>query len=217
MFPRWLAVLVVVAAWFALAGLWHTVWATRRFGQRRPLAPPTGSELEGIQYALFAGMMPWAKESARRHLPTFAAGVMYHVGIAAGFLVLVATLLSQHLGAMATTTLFTLSVVGAAAGAGLLVKRQATFALRAISTPDDFVANSLVTAFLIAAATTLKVPRFAALFLVIATLLLVYMPLGKIRHCVLFFVSRITFGRFFGRRGVLPHRTAEVGDSHVGR
>ncbi len=112
--------------------------------------------------------------------------------------------------------LFWCLVGGAVAGAGLLVKRPATFALRAISTPDDYVANVLVTAFVIAAAATVRTGKFAVPFLAIAVLLLLYVPLGKIRHCALFFVSRITFGRFFGRRGVLARPAAHVGDSHAG-
>ncbi len=38
-----------------------------------------------------------------------------------------------------------------------------------------------------------------------AILLLLYVPLGKIYHMLLFFVSRALFGLQFGRRGVLQH------------
>jgi hypothetical protein len=37
-----------------------------------------------------------------------------------------------------------------------------------------------------------------------ATALFLYLPFGKIRHCVFFFSTRYHFGAFFGRRGVLP-------------
>jgi len=217
MTPRWLALSVVVAFLFAVLGIAHTLWATRRFGSRRPLAPAVGGEDAGIRYALFAGMMPWAKESARKHVPTFLAGVVYHMGIAAGFIVLLAVLTSYNAAEPVRSILFSCLVGGAVAGAGLLVKRQATYALRAISTPDDYMANGLVTAFVIAAAATLRAGQFAVPFLAIAVLLLLYVPLGKIRHCALFFVSRITFGRFFGRRGVLPRPAAPIGDSRAGR
>jgi hypothetical protein len=40
---------------------------------------------------------------------------------------------------------------------------------------------------------------------IISAITFVYVPLGKIRHCLYFFFSRIFFGKFFGRRGVLPH------------
>jgi hypothetical protein len=217
MTPFWLRALVVAAGLFAAGGLTTTILATRRFRPRQPLAPPEGSEWQGVQYALFAGMMPWAKESARRHLPTYFTGITYHVGIAAGLLTLVTTLLSSEATGIAKIVLSVLTILGAAAGIGLLAKRAVTPALRAISTPDDVISNGLVTLFLVAAASTLWTPQFAIVFLVIATVLLVYMPVGKIRHCFLFFVSRITFGRFFGRRRVLPHPAVEPGESHVGR
>ena len=161
-------------------------------------------------------MMPWAKESARQHLLTYFTGIIYHLGIACGFVVLVAATLSWQFTDTLKVTLLILTLLGAVAGIGLLVKRAVTSSLRAISTPDDVISNGLVTIFLIAAATTLWVPMATYAFLIITILLLVYIPLGKIRHCFLFFCSRITFGRFFGRRGVLPRQTLNAKDLNVG-
>ena len=201
---------------FAVLGLIITIRANMKFGQRSELAPSTGSRWRGTQYALFAGMMPWAKESARQHLLTYFTGIIYHLGIAGGFVVLVGTSLSWQFSETLKITLMVLTLLGAVAGIGLLVKRAATLSLRSISTPDDVISNGLVTVFLIAAATSLWVPQITIGFLVISILLLVYIPLGKIRHCFLFFCSRITFGRFFGRRGVLPQQTLDAKDLNVG-
>jgi hypothetical protein len=106
--------------------------------------------------------------------------------------------------------------IGAVAGIGLLVKRATTLVLRAISTPDDVISNGLVTLFLILAAVTIRVPSAGTGFLIVGAVLFLYIPLGKIRHCLLFFSSRISFGRFFGRRGVLPHDASQAEESHVG-
>ena len=35
--------------------------------------------------------------------------------------------------------------------------------------------------------------------------MLIYVPLGKIRHCIYFFFSRRFFGLFVGRRAVIHH------------
>lgn len=217
MTARWLTVLIIAAALYAVVGLLAAYRASLKFGPRRNFAPPTGSEWQGIRYSLFDGMMPWAKESARRHLPTYITGIVYHLGIAAGFLVLISTLVSHDLTSSAKIVLMSLTLLGAAAGLGLLIKREIKATLRSISTPDDFLSNGLVTIFLIVAAGTLWKPQFAAAFLIVATMLFLYIPLGKIRHCFFFFLSRVTFGRFFGRRNVLPHRAANAKDSHVGR
>jgi hypothetical protein len=37
-----------------------------------------------------------------------------------------------------------------------------------------------------------------------AIVLLLYVPLGKIRHCLFFFATRYHTGIYFGRRGTLP-------------
>ena len=41
---------------------------------------------------------------------------------------------------------------------------------------------------------------------IITIVVLLYVPVGKIRHCFFFFYSRILFGMFFGRRKVLGHK-----------
>ncbi len=217
MIAFWLILLLIAAALFAVFGLIFTIATSLKFGHRSELAPSSGSQWRGTQYALFAGMMPWAKESARQHLLTYFTGIIYHLGIACGFVILVATMLSWQFSETLEITLMVLTLAGAVAGIGLLVKRAVTLSLRAISTPDDVVSNGLVTIFLIAAAVTLWIPQITVAFLIITILLLVYIPLGKIRHCFLFFCSRITFGRFFGRRGVLPHQTLSAKDTNVGR
>jgi hypothetical protein len=40
---------------------------------------------------------------------------------------------------------------------------------------------------------------------IVAAVTFVYVLLGKIRHCLYFFFSRMFFGKFFGRRAVFPH------------
>ena len=54
-------------------------------------------------------------------------------------------------------------------------------------------------------------PRPAdGLWLAEAVLLLVYAPLGKIRHCLFFFTTRYQLGAFFGRRGTFPPAGASM-------
>jgi len=42
------------------------------------------------------------------------------------------------------------------------------------------------------------------LFFVVAVVMFLYVPLGKIRHCFFFFYARILLGLFYGKRGVWP-------------
>ncbi len=100
--------------------------------------------------------------------------------------------------------------LGLIAGLGLLIKRMVTPSLSAISVPDDFIANLLVNLILASGIAFLINVSWLPLFYLISILLLVYIPIGKIRHCALFFVTRLIFGRYFGRRGVYPAASAKV-------
>lgn len=43
-----------------------------------------GPPKRGVLYAFTFGMMPWAKESTRRHMLAYLRGVGFHAGIFAG-------------------------------------------------------------------------------------------------------------------------------------
>ena len=57
------------------------VLKTSSFGKMPVYAKPQGKGKEGIFYAFGKGMMPWEKDSARRHILTYIGGMLYHGGI----------------------------------------------------------------------------------------------------------------------------------------
>lgn len=183
------------------------VWRTRSFGRHRLYSHPAGNAWRGILYALGQGMLPWEKESAAKHLPTYIAGIFYHGGIFAAIFFALTQAVLARLPRFAVPLLQILMVAGLLAGAGLLIKRVASAPLRAISCLDDFVANLLVDLFLLGGLLASWRKAILPAFLIIAALTFIYMPVGKIRHCFFFFYSRILFGSYFGRRGVLPRPT----------
>ncbi len=177
--------------------------------RRRPLPPDRsplkGNPTHGIVYAFTAGMMPWAKESTRLHGIAYLRGIGFHLGI---FAALGAFLLSPFWGALPALLSWTLSGVialGAILGAAGGVLRLVEHNLRGLSLPDDHFAVWLVSAWLALSAIALHGPGWLPAYYLLSAVTLAYIPLGKIRHCLYFFFSRIFFGRFFGRRGVFPH------------
>jgi hypothetical protein len=198
---RW-SVLVASAASLAALAV-RARWAAA-FGSPETCAPARGSARRGIAYALGRGLLPWEKESARHHLVTYSAGILYHVGIFSAFAVL-AALTASYSPPRPIVLLIRLGLAtGLVSGVGLLGKRAALPLSRALSRLDDYAANLLVDLFLaFALAASLDV-RAAVPFMTLSVILLLYIPMGKIRHCVFFFRSRINFGRLLGRRGVLP-------------
>lgn len=168
-------------------------------------SPMKGVPAHGITYAFTTGMMPWAKESTRIHMVAYLRGIGFHIGI---FAALGTLLISPFWSWMPGPFKLLLTAVlgmGAILGAAGGLMRLAEHNLRGLSTLDDHFAVWLVTIFTAFAALALWNRTFQVGFYLVSALTLVYVPLGKIRHCLFFFFSRIFFGKFFGRRAVFPH------------
>ncbi|PWB72773.1 hypothetical protein C3F09_06095 [candidate division GN15 bacterium] len=174
-------------------------------GRKSLFSRPAGSESQGIRYAFTQGMMPSAKESVRMHQPTFIAGLLYHTGVFAAAFNLLLALLHVPIPPAMVLIIRVVMLVGFISGIALLIKRLAMPKMRIISTPDDVIANIIVDLFLATSIAFTMSKTLEPWLLGISILLLLYIPIGKIRHCVFFFVTRLNFGRLFGRRGVLPH------------
>jgi hypothetical protein len=182
------------------------VLKTRSFGRKPVYAKSQGKGKKGIFYAFGKGMMPWEKESARRHILTYIGGTLYHGGIFAAFFYLFSLVISFEM-IMPLKFLFSILMgLGFFSGVGLLVKRILLVPLRKISCADDFGANLVVDVFLALALLNTFYPELKTYFYAISIILFLYIPVGKIRHCVFFFYTRILFGLFYGRRGVLPRK-----------
>jgi nitrate reductase gamma subunit len=156
-------------------------------------------------------MSPAAKESAREHLPTWFAGVGYHLGIFAGLGYVALLLVGIEPEGTLRWGLRVLLLAGALCGIGLLAKRTLTPHLRGLSCPDDFLSNLLATAFVALACARTIFLRLDAAFLAETMLLFLWVPLGKIRHCLFFFTTRYHSATHFGRRGTFPPGTIPSG------
>ena len=190
-------------AWFLLLLALRTAVVLRR-GYRLELGAPKGDPRRGILYSLTFSMLPWKKDSTRRHPWTYAAGMGMHLGL---FATLVFALGRRFASwpEWSVPLFGAAAAVGLASALGLFVKRSTKVYMHAISSLDDFLANSLVQLYLLGGALTAFSEGANPFWRLTAVLLLVYVPLGKIYHMLLFFVSRALFGLQFGRRGVLQH------------
>ncbi len=193
---------VLAGAWCA-AALLLEFHRAKAFGQRRLFAPALGDPMAGVLYAFTKGMAPQAKESVRRNPLSYAAGMLYHCGLFAAFALLVLSLGGLNVHGLSLGLTFG-ALVGALAGLALFAKRIFKAHLRGLSCPDDFVSNLLATVFAALAGLTVFRPEIQSVWMLATCALLVYMPLGKIRHCLFFFSTRYHSGAFFGRRGVFP-------------
>lgn len=189
--------------WFLLLMAVRTAVVLRR-GYRVELGLAKGDPKRGVLYSLTFSMLPWKKDSTRRHTATYAAGMGMHIGI---LLTLVFAVGRRFWSCpeWALPLFGIAAAVGLVSSCGLLGKRSAKPYMHAISSPDDFLSNLLVQFYLLGGCLTAFAPQTVGLWRLGAVLLLFYVPLGKIYHMLLFFVSRALFGLQFGRRGVLTH------------
>ena len=203
--------LAATAAVFCITAFAVRLRTFVRLSVPKDRSQPKGDPNAGVAYALSQGMMPWAKESTRRHALAYLRGVGFHLTV---FLVLALFLASPWLGLIPGAVragLAALCGLGSLLALLGFVSRFIEKVLKALSTPDDYFAILLASLFLAAAAAMLWKLSLLPLFYIVSALLFVYMPLGKIRHCIYFIFSRLFFGRFFGRRAILPaHRQREV-------
>ena len=199
---------VIISFFISVISLSILVLRTFSFGKRPLYAEPKGDVKKGIVYAFGKAMMPWEKESAGKHLPSYLGGILYHLGVFSGFFYLLVPLVSVDLPALVLLFVRIVLVVGAISGVALLLKRILSPQMRVLSCPDDFAANIIVNIFVLAALLHTFYP-ITHFFFLDAVITFLYMPLGKIRHCFFFFYIRILFGMFYGRRDIFPPKPYE--------
>ena len=179
---------------------------TFSFGRRIFQAEPSGKGSRGIWYAFTRGMMPWEKESARKHLSTYVAGIVYHLGIFSALFYILTLIIPFNISLYLSCFFFSTVAFGLVCGLGLLAKRIFIPYMKKISCMDDYGSNILVNLFLMFVLADIFLRELRAILFLVTIVLFLYIPLGKIRHCFFFFYSRALFGLFYGRRGVLPQK-----------
>ena len=201
---------IIFSFLFSVVSLSILVLKTFSYGKKPLYAAPKGSNIKGILYAFGLGMMPWEKESARKHLPTYIAGIVYHASVFGALFYLFSLIFSFGLAKGFVFFLRLLFFIGILNGLALLFKRIFLPTIKKISCPDDFAANIIVDIFLVCALIHTYFISAAFLFFLAAIMMFLYIPLGKIRHCFFFFYIRILYGIFYGRRDILPQKTYKV-------
>jgi hypothetical protein len=179
---------------------------------KKDLSRARGSDWRGVLYAFTLGMAPWEKESTRLHWVAYFRGIFFHVGVFMAFAVLFASpwlsLVPQFIVWLAVLV----TAVGAVAGFAGAAMRWLDKNERALSLPDDYLAVILVSLFVTLACLALLWSAALPGLYVVAGVMSVYIPFGKIRHCVYFFYSKFFFGLGFGHRGVIGQPGSELSD-----
>jgi hypothetical protein len=153
-------------------------------------------------------MMPWAKESTRIHMLAYLRGIGFHVGIFTAIGIVIINPFWEYLPPIIFLILFWILGIAAVLGAAGGIMRIVEHNLRGLSLPDDHFAVWLTTLFITVAGLAVINDSFVIPMYIVSAITFIYIPLGKIRHCLYFFFARIFFGKFFGRRAIFPHPQA---------
>ena len=187
----------------AISLLYHLIRLIR-LGRPRDYSSPRSDPHSGIAYAFLGAMNPAKKESAYLHLPTYAAGLIYHLGTFLSVFLAFAFFFEAAPAGILRILLLTLVALSCLSGSAMIVKRLLTKNLRFLSVPDDYVSNILVTLFQVFTVGMLADIRVEPAYFCLTGILLLYIPAGKLKHALYFFAARYHLGLSFGRRGVWP-------------
>ena len=213
--------------WMALTALGICLAACilhfiRLISKGKPLdySRPAGKTGSGIRWAFTGAMSPARKESALLHLPTYTAGLLYHMGTFLSLALFFFIISGRIPHGWIAYVLSAFLCISSFSGLAILVKRIIKKELRSLSNPDDFISNFLVTLFQFITLLILILPIAQSpnrpivqssnrpilelSYYLFFTLLMLYFPIGKLRHTVYFFAARYHLGYFFGWRGVWP-------------
>lgn len=173
-------------------------------GNPNEFAKKAGNKQKGIFYAYTAAMNPLKKESAYLNWFTYIAGILYHIGTFTSLVILVVIIINTEPSIRMSQIFSPLLIITGLSGLAILIKRIISSNMRILSNPDDYFSNALVTIFHFATALTLSGLIGLPVYYIISSLLLIYIPIGKLKHTVYFFTARYHLGLFYGWRGVWP-------------
>lgn len=181
-----------------------------KLGKPKDFSVKSGSVAKGVAYSNTVAMAPQNKESAYLHLPTYAAGIAFHLGTFLSFLLYILSLfnLNAYYPVWLCVVIGLCLCVSGACGIAMLFKRILDRNLRALANPDDFLSNIFTTLFQLATAFFLLFASqcccIETLYYVVCTLLFLYMPFSKLKHLLYYFSARYHIGFFYGWRNTWP-------------
>lgn len=199
----WYQWLAIAALAICLISCMYHFYRILKLGNPPEYARKAGNVGKAVRYSFTGAMSPLQKESAYLHLPTYIAGIIYHIGTFLSIIIFFIYLFDLNIVEWAYRIAVGILVASSLCGIGILIKRIMKHELRSLSNPDDYISNILVTAFQLVTAVDMIYPMWPVYY-IISALLLLYLPLGKLKHAVYFFAARYHLGYFYGWRGVWP-------------
>jgi hypothetical protein len=201
---QWYRYLAIFSLVICLAAcLWHLIRLIR-LGKPGDFSKPAGEINPAVRYAFTGAMNPSRKESALLHLPTYFAGIVYHLGTFLSLALFFAIVKNHIPSGIFALLLSSFLLLTGLAGIGIFIRRIAMRKIRMLSNPDDYISNLLVTFLHLVTSAAIHFQALLPAYFILYSILMLYLPLGKLKHTIYFFAARYLLGQFFGWRGVWP-------------
>jgi hypothetical protein len=201
---NWYIAITYISLTICLLSCLYHLLRLIQLGKPKDYSQKRGDITASITYALTGAMSPKKKESAYLHLPTYTAGLFYHLGTFLSILLFFLFLFKVVPQGGLKWAIIGFLILTGLSGLAIFIKRIAKKELRALSNPDDFISNALVTLFQLVTALVLYNGYYLPVYFILVSVLLLYLPLGKLKHTIYFFAARYHLGYFYGWRGVWP-------------
>ena len=196
-------------AFMGIAYILRIIWLLN-FNTARERTLPAGQPAGAVANSLLAVAKPWTREGSSRNPAFYIQFIFFHLGAAAAisltYFIPYRPELLKHEFFVKTLQI----ILGAAFGVGLLrlYRRLAEPSLRLISTPDDYFALIMMTAFYAAgigavSGNSLMMGNGPLLaFFLMAACFHFYVPFSKIIHYLYYPFARYYLGKTMGHRNI---------------
>lgn len=210
---EWIALLATLICLFTFLSRF---FGLVKMGAPKDLSTKSGDLKGAMKYSFINAMSPAKKESAFLHLPTYIAGIIYHIGTFLTLLIFVLSMLvaifdievsAGCVPSLISNVVAAVLLITSMSGVVILVKRILSKELRSLSGADDYISNIITTlAQLMTALYLLLFPSFGDIYFITLALFFLWLPIGKTKHLMYFFFARYHLGFFYGWRGTWPQK-----------
>ena len=195
---------IVALSLFALMYAARLLWL-RSLRQPLEKMEPKGSARRGILLSFGTVLMPWTMESTRKKPTVYVEFALFHIAVVVA---IGATFIVPYAKGVLTDPVVYVFVaflaIGVLVGVLRAIRRVSRPEMRALNTPDDYFAITIITIYFLVAIWGLLAESNWGLiaYFGLTTFLLLYLPWSKISHYLYWPFTRFYHGFLFGRRGV---------------
>jgi hypothetical protein len=129
-----------------------------------------------------------------------------HIGVFVGIFKALILIINPNFGPLSPVVFGPIFGIAICCGLYLFFRRIFTPNMRYMSSPEDYFSVLVTVYFLIIALSHELGMMNSGLFLSGSSLVFIYIPLGKLRHALFFFIARAEYGSRLGYRGIYRSR-----------